>query len=85
MDGLVDVDDHALLQPGRRHDALADDREAAVAADLADEGHDLGRPDVDPDQTASRSTRSVLGLPSGSASAKFDRSSRVRKGEFALI
>ena len=32
VDGLVDVDDDALLEPGRRHGALADDRDAAVAA-----------------------------------------------------
>ena len=50
MDRLVDVDDDALLEPGRRHGALADDRDAAVAAHLADERDDLRRADVDPDQ-----------------------------------
>ena len=47
-----------FLQAGRRDDALADDRERAVAADLADEGDDLRRPDVDPDEDRfhSRST-----------------------------
>ena len=50
-DGLVDVDDGALAcRPGGRHGAVAHDRQAAVAADLADEGADLGRADVDADQ-----------------------------------
>jgi hypothetical protein len=49
-DRLVDVDDDALLQAGRGDRAVAHDRHPAVAADLADQGADLGRPDVDPDQ-----------------------------------
>jgi hypothetical protein len=48
--GLIDIDDDALLQPGGRHGTLADDRDAAIAADLADQRDDLRRPDVDPDQ-----------------------------------
>ena len=49
-DGLVDVDDDALLQPGRGHGAVAHDRQLAVATDLADEGADLARADVDADE-----------------------------------
>ena len=49
-DGLVDVDDHALLEAGRGHGAVADDRQPAVAADLADERADLARADVDADE-----------------------------------
>ena len=49
-DGLVDVDHDALLQSGGRHRAVAHDREAPVAAHLTDEGTDLGRADVDPDE-----------------------------------
>ena len=49
-DRLVDVDDDALLQPRRRHSAVAHDGHPAVAADLADQGADLGRADIDPDQ-----------------------------------
>jgi hypothetical protein len=50
LDGLLDVDDDALLQAGRRDRPLADDRESPVPADLADERGDLRRADVDPDQ-----------------------------------
>jgi hypothetical protein len=49
-DGLVDVDDDTLLQAGRGDRAVAHDRHLAVAADLADQGADLGRADIDPDQ-----------------------------------
>ena len=61
LDGLLDVDDHALLQAGRRDRALADDREPAVPADLADERGDLRRADVDPDQD--RFSFHVISLP----------------------
>ena len=44
---LVDVHNDALAQPCRRNDALADDRERAVAADLADQRAHLRRADVD--------------------------------------
>ena len=50
VDRLLDVDDDALLQAGRRDRALADDGQPAVPAHLADERGDLRRPDVDPDQ-----------------------------------
>ena len=49
-DRLLDVDDDALLQAGGGHRAVADDRQAAVAADLADEGADLAGADVDADE-----------------------------------
>jgi hypothetical protein len=49
-DRLVDVDDHALLEPGRRHGPVTHDRQAPVAADLPDEGADLAGADVDPDE-----------------------------------
>ena len=49
-DGLVDVDDDALLQPGGGHGPVAHDRQPAVAADLADERADLARADVDADE-----------------------------------
>ena len=49
-DGLVDVDDDALLEPGRRDGPVAHDRQPAVAAHLADEGADLARADVDADE-----------------------------------
>ena len=44
---LVDVHNDALAQPCRRNDALANDRERAVAADLADQRAHLRRADVD--------------------------------------
>jgi hypothetical protein len=50
VDGLVDVDDDALLQAGGRDRPLADDRERAVPAHLADERDDLRGADVDPDE-----------------------------------
>ena len=49
-DRLVDVDDDALLEPGRRDGPVAHDRQPPVAADLADEGADLAGADVDPDE-----------------------------------
>ena len=49
-DGLVDVDDDALLEPGGGHRAVAHDRQPPVATDLADERADLRRADVDPDE-----------------------------------
>ena len=49
-DGLVDVDDHALLEAGRGHGAVAHDRQPAVAAHLADERADLAGADVDADE-----------------------------------
>ena len=49
-DRLVDVHDHALLQAVGRHRAVAEDRQPAVPADLADQRGDLGRPDVDADE-----------------------------------
>ena len=51
VDGLVDVDDDALLQPGRRRRCpwpMIVRRPSRL--DLADERADLRRPDVDPDQ-----------------------------------
>jgi hypothetical protein len=47
---LVDVDDLALLEAGRGHRALADDGQAAVTPDLADERRHLAGADVDPDE-----------------------------------
>ena len=58
-DGLVDVDDDALLEPGGGHGAVAHDRQPAVAAHLADEGADLARADVDADQDRFSFHRSV--------------------------
>ena len=49
-DGLVDVDDDALLEAGRGNGPVADDRQPTVAPHLADEGADLARADVDADQ-----------------------------------
>ena len=49
-DRLVDVDDDALLQAGRRDGPVAHDRQPAVAAHLADERADLARADVDADE-----------------------------------
>ena len=49
-DGLVDVDDHALLEAGGGNGAVAHDRQPAVAAHLADERADLARADVDADE-----------------------------------
>ena len=49
-DGLVDVDDDALLETRGGHGAVAHDRQPAVAAHLADEGADLARADVDADE-----------------------------------
>ena len=49
-DGLVDVDHDGLAQAGRGDGAVAHDGQAAVAADLADQGADLGRADVDADE-----------------------------------
>ena len=58
-DGLVDVDDDALLEPGGGHGAVAHDRQPAVAAHLTDEGADLARADVDADQDRFSFHRSV--------------------------
>ncbi len=58
-DGLVDVDDHALLQARRRHRAVAHDRQPAIPADLADERTDLARADVDADEDRFSFHRSV--------------------------
>ena len=58
-DRLVDVDDDALLEPGRGHGAVAHDRQPAVAAHLADERADLARADVDADQDRFSFHRSV--------------------------
>ena len=49
-DGLVDVDDHTLLEAGRGDGAVAHDRQPAVAAHLADERADLARADIDADE-----------------------------------
>ena len=49
-DRLVDVDDDALLETGRRDGPVAHDRQPAVAAHLADERADLARADVDADE-----------------------------------
>src|SRR5207249_2152584 len=51
-DCLVDVHDLALLQARGRHGAMADHVEAAIPADLADEGSHLARADVDADEDA---------------------------------
>ena len=59
-DRLVDVDDHALLESRCRHRALADDRQPAVATDLADERATLLVPTSMPTRTASRSTVFVV-------------------------
>src|ERR1035437_9670149 len=72
MDGLVDIDDDALAEPRRRHRTLPDDRDAAVAPDLTDQGHDLGRPDVDPDEDrlafhSFRPSPCGVGRPTGNA------------------
>ena len=48
-DGLVDVDDHALLEPRGRHRAVTHDREPPVATHLPDQGAHLRRADVDAD------------------------------------
>ena len=53
-DGGVDVDHHALAQPLRRVRADADDVDAVVG-DLADDGADLGRADVEADDDVSAS------------------------------
>ena len=58
-DGLVDVDDHALLETRGGHGAVAHDRQPAVAAHLADEGADLARADVDADEDRFSFHRSV--------------------------
>ena len=50
VDRLVDVDDDALLEAGRRDRPVAHDRQPAVAAHLADERADLARADVDADE-----------------------------------
>ena len=59
VDGLLDrvdrgleVDDHAAPDAARLGDADADDVEAAVVDQLADDGADLRRADVEPDQIA---------------------------------
>jgi hypothetical protein len=49
-DGLVDVDDGALLEARRGHGPVTDDGDLPVAAHLADERADLARADVDPDE-----------------------------------
>ena len=49
-DRLLDVDDDGLLETAGGHDALANDRQAAVPPHLTDERADLARPDVDSDQ-----------------------------------
>ena len=49
-DRLLDVDDHTLLETGRRNDALADDGQAAVAPHLTDERADLARTNIDSDE-----------------------------------
>ena len=49
-DRLVDVDDHALLEAGRRHGPVAHDRQTPVATHLADERADLARADIDADE-----------------------------------
>jgi hypothetical protein len=49
-DGLVDVDDHALLEARGGHRPVAHDGELAVAADLADQRTDLRCPDIDAHQ-----------------------------------
>ena len=49
-DGLVDVDDDALLEAGRGDGPVAHDRQPAVATHLADERADLARADVDADE-----------------------------------
>src|SRR4029077_11900690 len=40
----------SALKPRGRHRAMADDRQPAVAPDLADERADLARPDIECDQ-----------------------------------
>jgi hypothetical protein len=50
MDGLVDVDDDALLEPGGRNGPVAHDRQPTVACHLADERAHLARTDVDADE-----------------------------------
>ena len=49
-DGLLDVDDDALLEARRRRRALAQDVQPAVGRALTDEHDDLARADVDGDQ-----------------------------------
>src|SRR5687768_15612101 len=49
-DRLLDVHDGAALQPGRRDGAMPDDRQLAVAPDLADERRDLARADIESDE-----------------------------------
>ena len=49
-DGLVDVDDDALLEARCRDGPVAHDRQTPVPADLADEGADLAGADVDADE-----------------------------------
>ncbi len=39
-----------LLHPERRHDSHADDAQARLLIQLAHQGADLGRPDVDTDE-----------------------------------
>ena len=58
-DGLVDVDDDALLEAGRRDRPVAHDRQPAVAAHLPDERTDLARADVDADEDRFSFHRSV--------------------------
>ncbi len=48
----VEVDDDALAQAVRVGRADADDLDLALLGDLADDGHDLARPDVEPDDVA---------------------------------
>ena len=59
VDGLVDVDDDALLEAGGRDRPVAHDRQPAVAAHLADERADLARADVDADEDRFSFHRSV--------------------------
>ena len=49
-DGLVDVDDDALLEARCRDGPVAHDRQTPVPAHLADEGADLAGADVDADE-----------------------------------
>src|SRR5262249_5892128 len=47
--GLLDVDDDAPPQPAGRRDPDADDVDALAAAELADQGANLGAADIDAD------------------------------------
>ena len=70
LDRGVEIDHDAALQPLRLGDAEADDVDAALVDELADDGADLRGPDVEPHHVALVSCQHVLLPPSHPTDAR---------------